>query len=316
MRKRSRRSEPGIAGEAENPDDRRLVSEIDRQGVPAEPCGGASDSAGRRACSPKRFRRSIPEADPRADQGETNPRKKRIVVGHRKGVGLREPEKRTDRMGRDQKGGTRRKQESCAEKQGEAGPDGQSRQRPDKGDAVQDAEVDRPLSKQGISRYGEAERNKQEPAENSRLGSRGESPIRPTRAAQTHGEEKRRTDEHGHPPPECLGNTERTSDRLLAVGLKIKENVIRDHDQHRDPADPIDPDLSHITLSDRLATPLEPTSGRRHGNDGREVARRLNMRSLNGYAKYEKGEISMSVDQFERMLHVIDPQAKVFLKIG
>ena len=48
----------------------------------------------------------------------------------------------------------------------------------------------------------------------------------------------------------------------------------------------------------------------------REVARRLKMRSPNGYAKYEKGEISMSVDQFEKMLHVIDPKAKVFLKVG
>lgn len=48
----------------------------------------------------------------------------------------------------------------------------------------------------------------------------------------------------------------------------------------------------------------------------REVARRLHMRSPNGYAKYEKGEISMSVDQFEKMLYVIDPKAKVFLKVG
>ena len=48
----------------------------------------------------------------------------------------------------------------------------------------------------------------------------------------------------------------------------------------------------------------------------REVARRLNMRSPNGYAKYEKGEISMSVEQFEKMLHAINPKAKVFLKVG
>jgi hypothetical protein len=48
----------------------------------------------------------------------------------------------------------------------------------------------------------------------------------------------------------------------------------------------------------------------------REVARRLNMRSPNGYAKYEKGKINMSVDQFEKILYVIDPKAKVFLKVG
>ena len=48
----------------------------------------------------------------------------------------------------------------------------------------------------------------------------------------------------------------------------------------------------------------------------REVTRRLNMKSPNGYAKYEKGEISMSVDQFEKMLFVIDPKARVFLKVA
>lgn len=48
----------------------------------------------------------------------------------------------------------------------------------------------------------------------------------------------------------------------------------------------------------------------------REVARRLNMRSPNGYAKYEKGEISMSFDQFEKMLSVIDPNAKVYLRVA
>jgi predicted RNase H-like HicB family nuclease len=48
----------------------------------------------------------------------------------------------------------------------------------------------------------------------------------------------------------------------------------------------------------------------------RDVARRLKMRSPNGYAKYEKGEVSISVDQFERLLRAIDPKARVFLRVG
>ena len=48
----------------------------------------------------------------------------------------------------------------------------------------------------------------------------------------------------------------------------------------------------------------------------REVARRLNLRSPNGYAKYERGDVKLSVDQFEKLLHAIDPKANLILKVA
>ena len=47
----------------------------------------------------------------------------------------------------------------------------------------------------------------------------------------------------------------------------------------------------------------------------REVAARLGSNSPNAYARYEKGRARISLDQYERLLHAVNPQQNFHLRV-
>ncbi len=47
----------------------------------------------------------------------------------------------------------------------------------------------------------------------------------------------------------------------------------------------------------------------------REVAKRLSAKSPNTYAQYEKGKISFSIDQYEKLIHAINPSRTTVLRV-
>lgn len=47
----------------------------------------------------------------------------------------------------------------------------------------------------------------------------------------------------------------------------------------------------------------------------REVAERLGSNSPNAYARYEKGRIRISLDQYERLLYAVNPQQNFHLRV-
>lgn len=47
----------------------------------------------------------------------------------------------------------------------------------------------------------------------------------------------------------------------------------------------------------------------------REVSERLGSNSPNAYAKYEKGKVRISLDQYERLLHAVNPARPLRLRI-
>jgi hypothetical protein len=48
----------------------------------------------------------------------------------------------------------------------------------------------------------------------------------------------------------------------------------------------------------------------------REVSKRLGSSSPNAYAKYEKGRVRISLDQYERLLHAVNPTRPLRLRIA
>lgn len=47
----------------------------------------------------------------------------------------------------------------------------------------------------------------------------------------------------------------------------------------------------------------------------REVSERLGSNSPNAYARYEKGKTRISLDQYERLLHAVNPQQNFHLRV-
>lgn len=47
----------------------------------------------------------------------------------------------------------------------------------------------------------------------------------------------------------------------------------------------------------------------------REVSERLGSTSPNAYARYEKGRTRISLDQYERLLHAVNPQQNFHLRV-
>jgi predicted RNase H-like HicB family nuclease len=47
----------------------------------------------------------------------------------------------------------------------------------------------------------------------------------------------------------------------------------------------------------------------------REVSERLGSNSPNAYARYEKGRVRISLDQYERLLHAVNPQQNFHLRV-
>lgn len=47
----------------------------------------------------------------------------------------------------------------------------------------------------------------------------------------------------------------------------------------------------------------------------REVSERLGSNSPNAYARYEKGKTRISLDQYERLLHAVNPQQHFHLRV-
>lgn len=51
------------------------------------------------------------------------------------------------------------------------------------------------------------------------------------------------------------------------------------------------------------------------GSTVREAAERLGSKSPNLYAQYEKGKTQISLDQYERLLHAVNPLQKFHLRV-
>jgi len=47
----------------------------------------------------------------------------------------------------------------------------------------------------------------------------------------------------------------------------------------------------------------------------RDVAKRLESKSPNSYAQYEKGRINFSIDQYEKLMHAINPKRISILRV-
>ncbi len=47
----------------------------------------------------------------------------------------------------------------------------------------------------------------------------------------------------------------------------------------------------------------------------REVSERLGSNSPNAYARYEKGRVRISLDQYERLLHAVNPHQNFHLRV-
>lgn len=47
----------------------------------------------------------------------------------------------------------------------------------------------------------------------------------------------------------------------------------------------------------------------------REVAKRLSSKNPNSYAQYEKGKINFSIDQYEKLMHAINPTKARILRV-
>jgi transcriptional regulator with XRE-family HTH domain len=47
----------------------------------------------------------------------------------------------------------------------------------------------------------------------------------------------------------------------------------------------------------------------------REVAERLGSKSPNAYAQYERGKISITLDQYERLLQAVNPHSHPLLRV-
>jgi hypothetical protein len=47
----------------------------------------------------------------------------------------------------------------------------------------------------------------------------------------------------------------------------------------------------------------------------RDVAERLSSRNPNSYAQYEKGKINFSIDQYEKLMHAINPNRTRILRV-
>jgi predicted RNase H-like HicB family nuclease len=47
----------------------------------------------------------------------------------------------------------------------------------------------------------------------------------------------------------------------------------------------------------------------------RDVAKRLSSKNPNSYAQYEKGKINFSIDQYEKLMHAINPSKTRILRV-
>ncbi len=47
----------------------------------------------------------------------------------------------------------------------------------------------------------------------------------------------------------------------------------------------------------------------------RDVAKRLESKNPNSYAQYEKGRINLSMDQYEKLMHAINPKRTSILRV-
>jgi len=47
----------------------------------------------------------------------------------------------------------------------------------------------------------------------------------------------------------------------------------------------------------------------------REVSERLDSKSPNAYAQYEKGKVNLSIDQYDKIMHAINPKRSSILRV-